>query len=82
MSVQSPDLLHLQHWMSSDKDISFFAANNMIFVIFFSFIYIKQLFFLLYFVDDKGSLLLSQAQCIVFNGYEGKQNCPVYRMLD
>ena len=45
-------------------------------------IYIKQLFFLLNFFNDKGSLLLSQAQCIIFGGCEGKQNCPAYRMLD
>lgn len=82
MSVQSPDLLHLKCWISTDKDISFFAANNMIFIFFSSFIYIKQLFFLLHFVNDKGSLLLSQAQCIVFSGYDGKQNCPVYRKLN
>lgn len=67
--------------MSTDKDISFFAVFNVIFIFFSSFIYIKQLFFLLFLID-KGSLLLSQAQCIIFGGYEGKQNCPVYRMLE
>lgn len=68
--------------MSRDKDISFFAVTNLIFIFFSSFIYIEQLFFLLYFFNDKGSLLLSQAQCIVFGSHERKQNCPVYRMLD
>lgn len=35
-----------------------------------------------FFLIEKGSLLLSQTQCIIFGGYEGKQNCPVYRMLE
>lgn len=82
MSMQSPAFLHLKCWMSTDKDIFFFAVINMIFIFFSSSIYIKQFFFLLHFFNDKGSLLLSQVQCIVFGGYEGKQNCPVYRMLD
>lgn len=81
MSMQRPALLHLKSWMSTDKDISFFALFNVIFIFFSSFIYIEQLFFLLFLID-KGSLLLSQAQCIIFGGYEGKQNCPVYRMLE
>lgn len=54
MSMQSPAFLHLKCWMSTDKNISFFAVINMIFIFFSSSIYIKQFFFLFIFLMTKG----------------------------